>query len=143
MQAGDLDHSDTHKVKALVQNTRSVFHPEQYRLSTPMSPHGAAAIDGVEIKVDEMHVPKTSNKLIIEGAGGLMVPLSSDALVVDLAKHLGAPVVLVSQNYLGSINHTLLSYEMLKAKGIPMAGIIFNGETNPSSEEYILSLIHI
>lgn len=139
LQSGDLDNTDTMKVKALVSNTETKFHPETYRLKTPMSPHAAAEIDGVEIKLTDIHLPETPNEnLIIEGAGGLMVPLNDKDMMVDLIAHLDAEVVLVSQNYLGSINHTLLSVELLKQRGIKVWGIIFNGPENKSTEEVIL-----
>lgn len=137
VQAGDLDNSDTMKVKALVSNSVSRFHPEAYRLNHPMSPHAAAALDGLEITFDNVVPPKTENTLVIEGAGGLMVPLNDDQLMIDLIAHLEADVVLVSKNYLGSINHTLLSAEILKNRGLNVLGVVFNGEENLSTEEYI------
>jgi dethiobiotin synthetase len=139
IQAGDLHLSDTDKVKILVSNTKSVFHPERYRLNTPASPHYAAEVDGIEIALSDFSIPKTDNTLLIEGAGGLMVPLNSKETVVDLVKQLDLPLILVSRNYLGSINHTMLSIGLLKNKGIEIAGIIFNGEPNPASESWILN----
>lgn len=138
VQSGDLDNSDTLKVKSLVSNDWSVFHPEIYRLTQPYSPHKSAAIDGIEIKKENFITPKTDNNLIIEGAGGLMVPLNDSFLMINLIKQLNACVILVSQNYLGSINHTLLSAVILKQYGINIAGIIFNGKTDIDSESYIL-----
>ena len=139
VQAGELDNSDTTKVKSLVSNSQSVFHPETYALTQPFSPHKSAAIDGMVIDMQRFVAPKTNNNLIIEGAGGLMVPLNNQFLVIDLIKQLNAEVILVSQNYLGSINHTLLSIQTLKQYKIPIAGIIFNGDSNANSEEYILN----
>jgi len=139
VQAGDLNNSDTLKVQHLVSNTKTVFHPEAYRLSQPMSPHAAAAIDGVEIKVNNVNLPTTNNNLIIEGAGGLMVPLNNNELIINLIQKLEVEVVLVVQNYLGSINHTLLSIDALKTRKIKVLGIIFNGEENEASENYILN----
>ncbi|HAS42059.1 MAG TPA: dethiobiotin synthase [Microscillaceae bacterium] len=138
VQSGDLHHTDTDKVKALVSNPQSKFHPEAYRLETPMSPHASAAIDEVTIDADKLTLPQTSNNLVIELAGGLMVPLTKDLLMIHMLKQWNLPVVLVSKYYLGSINHTLLSIEVLKAHNIPIKGIIFNGETNPTSKEAIL-----
>jgi dethiobiotin synthetase len=138
VQSGDLDNSDTLKVKSLVSNKLSVFHPETYRLTQPYSPHKSAAIDGIGIKKEKFIAPKTENSLIIEGAGGLMVPLNDSFLMIDLIKQLNASVILVSQNYLGSINHTLLSAAILKQYDIHIAGIIFNGKTDADSEKYIL-----
>ena len=139
VQAGELNNSDTMKAKSLVSNTQSVFHPETYALTEPFSPHKSAAIDGIEIDMQRFILPQTDNNLIIEGAGGLMVPLNKQFLVIDLIKQLNAEVILVSQNYLGSINHTLLSIKALQQYQIPIAGIIFNGESNANSEEYILN----
>ncbi len=139
IQAGDLNNSDTIKVKKLISNSKTVFHQEAYRLTHPMSPHAAAKIDEVKIDLDKIQLPTTNNNLIIEGAGGLMVPLNNKELVIDLIKKLNVEVILVSQNYLGSINHTLLSIESLKARNIKIAGIIFNGEQNVETENYILS----
>ncbi|MCO6501065.1 MAG: dethiobiotin synthase [Vicingus serpentipes] len=139
VQAGDLKNSDTLKVQSLISNTKTVFHPETYQLSEPMSPHAAAAIDGIEIDVKKITLPFTNNRLVIEGAGGLMVPLNNECLIIDLIEKLEAGVVLVVQNYLGSINHTLLSIEVLKSRGVELLGVIFNGTKNEASESYILS----
>lgn len=139
IQAGGLDSSDTMKVKSLVSNQGIVFHEEAYCLSQPMSPHAAAAIDGVEIKISKIVFPETDNTLIIEGAGGLMVPLNQHELMIDLIEKSEAETVLVVQNYLGSINHTLLSIEVLKSRNITVLGIIFNGKENKSSETFILA----
>ena len=138
VQAGNLDDTDTDFVKRLISNTQSVFHPEAFKLTAPMSPHAAAEIDGVEIKLSDFKIPETNNNLVIEGAGGLLVPLSNELLIIDLIKHINAEVVLVSQNYLGSINHTLLSAEALKSRNINVTGIVFNGETYPQGEQIIL-----
>jgi len=139
VQAGELDDSDTMKVQQLVSNSRSVFHPEAYRLTQPYSPHKAAALDGIMIDENTIILPHTDNQLLIEGAGGLMVPLNDHCLMIDLIAQLNAEVILVSQNYLGSINHTLLSIEALQQRNIPIKGIIFNGEANASTEEFILN----
>jgi len=138
VQSGELDHSDTMKVRELVSNAVSVFHPETYRLTQPYSPHKSAALDGLEIDPKQFVLPQTDNNLIIEGAGGLMVPLNNSFLLIDLIKQLNAEVVLVSQNYLGSINHTILSAQALKQYQIPVAGIIFNGDKDAYSEDFIL-----
>lgn len=139
VQAGDLDASDSLTVQSLVSNPVSIFHPEVYRLKNPMSPHAAAKLDGVEIKLEDLNIPKTKNDVVIELAGGLMVPLNSKELNIDLLKKWGVQVMLVSRNYLGSINHTLLSIDVLKANEIPIAGIIFNGEENRETELFITS----
>lgn len=138
IQSGDLHRSDTMTVKSLVSNPRTRFHPEAYRLTQPFSPHKSARLDSLEISLDEIQLPSADNHLIIEGAGGLMVPLNDRDLMTDLIPHLGAEVILVSKNYLGSINHTLLSLEVLRSKNIPLKGIIFNGPRDKDSESIIL-----
>jgi len=137
VQSGDLDNTDTDKVKSLVSNPVSKFHPETYRLNQPFSPHKSAHLDGIKISLDNFQLPNTENLLIIEGAGGLMVPLNNEDLIIDLIKKLDAEVILVISHYLGSINHSLMSLEVLKAKGIPLKGIIFNGKRDEYSEEVI------
>ena len=138
IQAGDLEHSDTHKVQSLVSNTQSHFHSNSYALQTPASPHLAAAIDGITIAMNEIQEPKTNNHLIVEGAGGILVPLNETQSVVDLIQP-DYKVIVVSRHYLGSINHTLLTIEALKNRQIQVAGIIFSGDENTSSESIILS----
>ena len=138
IQSGDLHTSDTMAVCALVSNAASVFHPETYRLTQPYSPHKSAALDGITLHASSFTLPNTTNRLLIEGAGGLMVPINDDFLMIDLIAQLQAEVLLVSRNYLGSINHTLLSAEALQHRGIPVKGIIFNGTTDADSERYIL-----
>ena len=129
---------DTESVQSLVSNSQSRFHPERYLLSTPASPHASARIDDVRISLDEFHLPESERPIVVEGAGGLMVPLNDDDLMIDLIAQLGLPLILVSNIYLGSINHTLLSIEALKNRNVPIKGIIFNGISNPESESVIL-----
>ena len=138
VQSGSVEMTDSRKVQSLVSNPRSVFHPEAYLLQAPLSPHAAAALEGKTIDLAGIRLPRTQNRLVVEGAGGLFVPLNHEHLIVDLIRHLQLPVVVVSANYLGSINHTLLTLEALRSRRIPVAGIIFNGEPNPASEEFIL-----
>jgi dethiobiotin synthetase len=139
VQSGDLDDSDTLKVQSLVSNGITKFHPEAYRLTQPFSPHKSAAIDKVTIDLDKITLPKTDNQLVIEGAGGLMVPLNDNFLMIDLIKQFNAKVIVVSKNYLGSINHTLLSLHALKKYNIPVMGIVFNGPKDIYSKTYILN----
>lgn len=136
IQAGDLDFSDTHKVKSLISNSKTTFHSNAFALKTPMSPHAAAEIDEVSITSGNIQFPKTQNDLVIEGAGGLLVPISDTETIANLM----APdykVILVSRHYLGSINHTLLTAEALKMRNLTCIGIIFNGAENRSTEEII------
>lgn len=137
IQSGDLDSSDTMKVRSLVSSPQVKFYEEKYRLSKPLSPHRAAELDGISISLQELAAPATDLDLIIEGAGGLMVPINRKDLMIDLVEHFGAEVILVSQNYLGSINHTLLSAEILRSRGIPLKALIFCGPENMASESYI------
>jgi dethiobiotin synthetase len=143
VQAGNLDFTDTDFVKKHITNKKTVLHPERYRLSAPMSPHAAAKIDKIAIELNKLAIPGSLNTLIIEPAGGLMVPLNNRQLNIDLLEQWNLPVILVSQNYLGSINHTLLSVEVLKSRGIHLAGIIFNGERNLSTEDFILQYTNV
>jgi len=138
VQSGDLEHSDSMKLQSLT-SFEVIVHPETYRLQTPASPHYSAAVDGLEIELDKFELPCTQNHLIVEGAGGLHVPLNNQELLIDLIEKLNIPVVLVSRNYLGSINHSLLSIEALQHRNIPIKGIIFNGPENQSTEEIICS----
>jgi dethiobiotin synthetase len=127
---------DTDTVTSLSPGT--VTHPEQFLLNTPASPHAAAAIDGVTIHLADFKLPATTRPLVIEGAGGCLVPLSDTHFVVDLITQFQAEAVLVADLYLGSINHTLLTIEALKKRAVNIKGIIFNGNPNPESERIIL-----
>lgn len=136
VQAGDLAYSDSHKVAELLSNIKSIIHPNSYALNTPMSPHAAAKLDGVLISIDEIQEPKTDNHLVIEGAGGLLVPLNDTDTILDLIQP-DYKVIVVSRHYLGSINHSLLTIEALQAKGFQV-GIIFSGEEHPTTENIVL-----
>ena len=139
VQAGDLDNSDSHKIQRYISNDQTVIHENSYKLNTPASPHLAAAIDGVTIDLKKIVEPSTTNNhLIIEGAGGLLVPLNDKDAIIDLIKP-DYKIILVSRHYLGSINHTLLSFEALKSRNLKVAGIIFSGDENKASEEIILN----
>ncbi len=129
---------DTETVQSLVSNKNSSFLKERWLLHTPASPHASARIDGVHIDLADFHLPELSRPLIVEGAGGLMVPLNDDDLMIDLIEQLRLPLILVSNTYLGSINHTLLSVEVLLKRDIDVTGIIFNGPANSETENVIL-----
>lgn len=139
IQSGDLSFTDTMKVQSLITNTTSVFHPESYKFKNPLSPHAAAALEDTRIDLERIKSPETTNNLIIEGAGGLLVPLNDKHFIIDLITHLDAEVILVSRNYLGSINHTLLTYEALKQRNIKIKGLIFNGNENLATENSIIN----
>jgi len=143
VQAGELDTSDTMKVQSLIDNDSSKFHPEAYRLNHPMSPHAAAERDGVDLDISSFEIPKTDNHLVIEGAGGLLVPLNKKDTILDLIDILKCEVILVSRHYLGSINHTLMSIELLKQRNIPIKGILFNGNENKDTESIITEMTGI
>ncbi|MFK6999385.1 dethiobiotin synthase [Flavobacterium oreochromis] len=138
IQAGDLDNSDSHKIKIRVANPKLKIHPNAYALNTPASPHLAATIDNVVIDLKKIVEPLTDNHLVIEGAGGILVPLNESDYVIDLIKP-DYKVVVVSRHYLGSINHTLMTLELFKTRNIKVAGIIFSGDENPSTETIILN----
>jgi len=127
VQAGIDDGTDCETIVEQTSGSGKV-HPETYRLKTPMSPHAAAAREGVEIDLAKFRIPDTENDLIVEGAGGLLVPLNDKETILDLIVKLQVPVVLVSRHYLGSINHTLLSIEMLRSRNVPIDLLVFIGD---------------
>jgi dethiobiotin synthetase len=138
IQAGDVDNSDSHKIKSLICNSKTEIHPNSYLLNTPASPHLAAELDGITIDVKQIKEPNTKNHLVIEGAGGVFVPLNETDCVIDLIQP-DYKVIVVSRHYLGSINHTLLTIEALQNRKVEVAGIIFSGDENISSESIILN----
>jgi dethiobiotin synthetase len=137
IQAGDLDNSDTNKVEKYVSNTITKFHNNAYALQTPASPHVAAEIDGITIDINNIIEPITTNHLVIEGAGGIFVPLNDTDCVIDLIQT-DYKVIVVSRHYLGSINHTLMTIEILKSRNLDVAGIVFSGDENKATERIIL-----
>lgn len=128
---------DAEKVMELVTHPDIRIHQERYLLSVAASPHAAAKADGVDIHVSDFILPETNRSLVIEGAGGCLVPLNNEEFVIDLAPRLKAEIILVADLYLGSINHTLLTNEALIRRGLAPMGIIFNGDSNPESERII------
>lgn len=130
VQAGYAEGTDSLFVREVISNRQTVVHPECYLLKMPASPHLAAPAEQKKITIKEMikHLPVTKNQLIVEGAGGLMVPLNQKELMVDLIKALKATVVVVSKNELGSINHSLLTASALKKERVKVAGWIFSEE---------------
>jgi dethiobiotin synthetase len=138
IQAGDLDGSDSHKIKATISNATTKLFDNAYELQTPASPHYAAAIDGITIDLNKIKEPSTKNHLVIEGAGGVFVPLNANDCVIDLIQP-DYKVIVVSRHYLGSINHTLLTVEALVNRKCAIAGILFSGDENKATEEIILS----
>ena len=138
IQSGELDNSDSHKIDRLT-NDRVQVLPERFRLTEPLSPHASAAIDGVQLHLSQLTLPETKRNLLVEGAGGLMVPLNDTDLLIDAFKRWNLPVIIVSRHYVGSINHTLLTIEALKNRGITIKGLVFVGEENPATESFILN----
>ncbi len=136
IQAGDLDNSDTHKVERLISNKKTKFHKNAFALKTPMSPHSAAEIDEVRVSSKTIIRPETNNDLVVEGAGGLLVPVSDTETIADLINP-DDKVILVSRHYLGSINHTLLSIEALRSRGLDCFGIIYSGNETKTTEDII------
>lgn len=147
IQAGDLDNSDSHKVKKLTSTITSSgaerhYFENAYALQTPASPHLAAEIDGITIDMNQIIEPpfdyaQDEKHLVIEGAGGVFVPLNATDCVIDLIKS-DYKVIVVSRHYLGSINHTLMTIEILKSRNLNVTGIVFSGDENKSSESIIL-----
>lgn len=142
IQSGDLDNSDTMKVKSLISNSISTFFPSSYEFDYPASPHLSAQMEGRHIKLAHIKRPHSSNTLVIEGAGGLFVPLNERNTILDLMLPTDK-IVLVSRHYLGSINHTMLSVEALQRRGLNIFGIIFSGEENTATESWIASYTQI
>lgn len=137
VQAGLDEGTDRDTVAAL---SGCEVLPESYRLVTPCSPHQAATIDGVTIDPARLALPTGDGPLVVEGAGGVLVPLSEDLLYADLFARWGLPVVLVARTALGTINHSLLSIEALRSRGVPIAGIAFVGDENAETERVICAI---
>ena len=138
VQAGELENSDSIFIKRNVTNPDCCIHPERYRLTVPASPHYAAQQAAVEIKPNNFVLPHTTNKLIVETAGGIMSPLATGFLNIDLMQQFNLPVIIVSNNYLGSINHTLLTVAALRQKNIQISGMVFCGDVVEPTREYIM-----
>ena len=129
---------DRETAKSLVSDPSITFHDEQYFLKLPASPHAAAKLEDIRIEMDCFSLPVSNKPLVIEGAGGCLVPLNDENFIIELASRFNSEVVLVADLYLGSINHTLLTVSELRRRNLPVKGLIFNGERNPQSEEIIL-----
>ncbi|MCY7422168.1 MAG: dethiobiotin synthase [Chitinophagaceae bacterium] len=140
IQAGYRDGTDSSEVTDLISNPSTIIHSEVYKLKLPASPHFAARKENVDIDLKKIittfeNLQVSNDFLIIEGAGGLMVPLNAKEFIVDLITSLQTPVILVSRNYLGSINHSLMSAAICKQRTIPVTGWIFNDQSNGYEEE--------
>lgn len=144
VQAGFADGTDAERVASLITNTQSVIHPESYKLTMPASPHIAARAEGIDIEIvklfqsaQEIQEKTVGKSLLIEGAGGLLVPLHKNLLMVDFIRLLQARVILVSRNYLGSINHSLLTAAFCRSNNIDVLGWIFTDTYMDYEEEIV------
>lgn len=137
IQAGNYLDTDSQKLAALISNTETKIHKEAYLLQQPMSPHAAAELEGITIDPDNINIPDTDKSLLIEGAGGVMVPINWDYYMIDMIKKFDAETIVVIQNYLGSINHSLLTIDALKNRGIKIKGLVINGAPHEMSEKII------
>lgn len=139
IQSGLTDGTDTDTVAALTGVSGARLLPEAYRLHEPLSPHRAAELDGVTIDPAALVLPKvpSGRSLIVEGAGGVLVPVTRSVLQIELFAQWQAPVVVVARTALGTINHTLLTIEALQRREIPVRGIVFAGDDNPDTQRTI------
>lgn len=140
IQCGDEENSDTAQVKKWLASINATIHPPAYSLKAPLSPHHSARLENTLINLDSIKLPKTTRPLVIEGIGGIFVPLAQKTLSIELFKSWNCQWILVSRHYLGSINHTLLTIGALKQLCLPILGLIFNGEHNPDNENTILEI---
>lgn len=140
VQSGLSDETDSQVVARLAGLPRERVLPEAHRLTQPLSPHRAAELDGVSIDPGRLEIPRSDRPVIVEGAGGLMVPLTRSALLIDVFARWRAPVVLCARTALGTINHTLLSIEALERRGIPLLGVAFVGDDIPDTPCIIAEL---
>lgn len=143
IQCGDEENSDTATVKRWLDTKIHTIHPPAYSLKAALSPHHAARLENTLIRLNSITVPQTTRPLIIEGVGGIFVPLTLKISSLDLFRSWDCQWIIVSKHYLGSINHTLLTLDVLKKLCLPTLGIIFNGEHNPDSESAILEISQV
>ncbi|MFN3907628.1 MAG: dethiobiotin synthase [Flavobacterium sp.] len=136
IQSGTLEGADHQTVKSLINNSKSVIHPNVYSFPDPVSPHLAAKLVEEKIELSKIKLPKTTNHLIVEGAGGVLVPINDEATILDVISP-DMQVLVVTKNYLGSINHTLLTLNALKEKGLQVVALVVSGDRNPETERII------
>jgi dethiobiotin synthetase len=127
IQSGTMEGKDSDTIRDLISNSKTTIHLESYLLKQPLSPHFAAKIDDIDIKLDKILLPTTSQDLIIEGAGGIFVPINETHFVIDIAKKIECEIILVISNYLGCINHSLLSIDYLLRQHYKLKALVFNG----------------
>lgn len=140
IQAGLEDGGDSSQVAVATQTAPERILPEAYRLTTPCSPHRSAEIDGIEVDIDRLKLPGGTTPLVIEGAGGALVPLTRDVVYADLFALWQQPVIIVARTALGTINHCLLTIEALRARSVPIHGIAFVGDAFEDNEEIVPQL---
>ena len=142
IQSGTIEGKDSETVKSLISNSTTVFYPEAYLLKQPLSPHFAAKLENVEIDLDKINLPvglnEANTNIIIEGAGGLLVPINKSQYVIDIAKKIDCEIVLVISNYLGCINHSLLSIDYLLRNNFKIYALVFNGTFEPEVKDAIV-----
>ena len=138
IQSGLGEKTDTEWVREKTGLPSNHFYPETYRFRFPLSPHVAAAKDGTYVDLERMNLPQIcGGHLIVEGAGGIMVPLNEHHLMLDLMKKLAIPILLVAKSGLGTINHTLLSLDLLKNHLLPVLGVVMNGPSDSDNRKAI------
>ncbi len=141
IQSGDLHYTDSMIIKDLTRSN-TFCHPETYRLKLAASPHQSAAEEGITITTRDFSLPETTKSLIVEGAGGLMVPISDSEFIIDFIEKLNIPVALVIKNYLGCINHSLLSFMAIRQRGLQLKYLILNGTFPKDTERIICNFIN-
>jgi dethiobiotin synthetase len=139
VQTGNIEPGDTDWIKSHTRFDDQYFHPETYSFREPLSPHLAAELEGAQIDMSAFELPEVSGSLVVEGAGGLLVPLNDQHLMIDLMAQLQLPVLLVADSGLGTINHTLLSLNELSKKQLEVIGVVLNGPKNPENKKAIES----
>lgn len=139
IQSGTVEGLDAKTIKLLISNSKTVIHPEAYLLKEPSSPNIAAKKEGISISLENIILPSTHNHLIIEGAGGLLVPINNKHYVIDIAKKIDCEIILVISNYLGCINHSILSIDYLLKNNYKIKYLIFNGLFDEEVKQSILN----
>lgn len=137
IQAGTVPTTDSATVQRLAELPVSRVLPEAYLLPEPMAPHEAAQRANIALDMEKLKLPPHDGLVVVEGAGGLMVPIASGAYMIDLADSLDLPIILVARSTLGTINHTLLSLEAIRRRGLPLAGVVISGPETPHNRAAI------
>lgn len=141
IQSGTIEGMDSETVRSLISNSRTVIHPETYLLKEPLSPHFAAKLENIEINLQKINLPDTTSSIVIEGAGGLLVPINNSEYVIDIAKKIDCEIVVVISNYLGCINHSLLTIDYLLRNNFKIHSLVFNGDFEAEVKDVILNYV--